>query len=65
MLHIDLFLIWSIGFGGVEPLLVDKTLRRYTEIDSLEPLVVDMILRRYIEIGDIEPLVVDILKFLE
>ena len=47
LLNIGLFLIWCIRFGGVEPLVVDKILRRYIEIGSLEPLVDDKILRRY------------------
>ena len=51
--------------AGVEPLMVDKILRRYIGIVGAEPLVVDKILRRYIVIGGVEPLVVNILRFLK
>ena len=53
MLDSGLLLIWNIGFGGVEPLVVDKILRRYIGIGGIEPLVVDNILKRYIEIDGI------------
>ena len=58
--------IWrlrTIGFGVLEPLVVDKALRRYIEIGSVEPLVADKILRRYIGIGSVEPLVVNTFRF--
>ena len=63
LLNSGLLLIWCIGFGGIEPLVVDKILRRYIEIFGEEPLVVDKILRRCFRIGGVEPLVVDILRF--
>ena len=65
LLNSGLFLIWCIGFGGIEPLVVDKILRRYIEIFGEEPLVADKILRRCFRIGGVEPLVVDILRFLK
>ena len=34
----------TIKIGGIEPLMVDKILRRYVGIGGVEPFVVDRIL---------------------